>query len=77
MKKVLELLVCLLHPGAVILIWIDLATRREIVESLDAGRLEEARRLLYECLARYAPPTEARKAPPPDPGEIPLPGGPG
>jgi hypothetical protein len=30
MKKVLELLVCLLHPVAVILIWIDLATRREI-----------------------------------------------
>jgi len=25
MKKVLELLVCLLHPVAVILIWIDLA----------------------------------------------------
>jgi len=30
MKKVLELLVCLLHPVAVVLIWIDLATRREI-----------------------------------------------
>ena len=30
MKKVLELLVCLLHPVAVILIWIDLATRRDI-----------------------------------------------
>jgi hypothetical protein len=30
MKKVLELLVCLLHPVAVILIWIDLATRRNI-----------------------------------------------
>ena len=30
LKKVLELLVCLLHPVAVILIWIDLATRRNI-----------------------------------------------
>ena len=30
MKKVLELLVCFLHPVAVILIWIDLAVRREI-----------------------------------------------
>jgi hypothetical protein len=30
MKKVLELLVCFLHPVAVILIWVDLATRREI-----------------------------------------------
>ena len=29
-KKVLELLVCLLHPVAVVLIWVDLATRREI-----------------------------------------------
>jgi hypothetical protein len=29
MKKVLELLVCFLHPVAVILIWIDLATRRD------------------------------------------------
>jgi uncharacterized membrane protein YhaH (DUF805 family) len=30
MKKVLELLVCLLHPVAVVLIWIDLTTRRDI-----------------------------------------------
>jgi hypothetical protein len=30
MKKVLELLVCFLHPIAVILMWIDLATRRDI-----------------------------------------------
>jgi hypothetical protein len=30
MKKVLELLVCILHPIAVILMWIDLATRRDI-----------------------------------------------
>jgi len=30
MKKVSELLVCFLHPVAVVLIWIDLATRREI-----------------------------------------------
>jgi hypothetical protein len=27
MKKLLELLVCFLHPIAVVLIWIDLATR--------------------------------------------------
>lgn len=30
MKKVLELLVCILHPVAVVLMWIDLATRRDI-----------------------------------------------
>jgi hypothetical protein len=30
MKKVLELLVCILHPIAVVLMWIDLATRRDI-----------------------------------------------
>lgn len=30
MKKLLELLVCILHPIAVILMWIDLATRREL-----------------------------------------------
>ncbi len=30
MKKLLELIVCLIHPLAVILIWIDLATRRDI-----------------------------------------------
>jgi hypothetical protein len=30
MKKVLELLVCFLHPIAVILMWIDLATRRDM-----------------------------------------------
>jgi uncharacterized membrane protein YhaH (DUF805 family) len=29
-KKVLELLVCLLHPIAVVLVWINLATRRNI-----------------------------------------------
>ncbi|HYK27859.1 MAG TPA: hypothetical protein VEV61_07815 [Streptosporangiaceae bacterium] len=29
MKKILELLVCFLHPVAVVLIWIDLATRRD------------------------------------------------
>ena len=56
---------------------VSLATRREIVESLDAGRSDEARRLLHECLSRYAPPIEASTAPPPDPGELPLPGGPG
>jgi len=30
MKKVLELLVCILHPIAVILIWVNLAGRRDI-----------------------------------------------
>jgi hypothetical protein len=30
LKKILELLICFLHPIAVILIWIDLATRRDI-----------------------------------------------
>ena len=29
-KKILELLVCFLHPIAVVLIWIDLLTRRDI-----------------------------------------------
>jgi hypothetical protein len=30
MKKVIELLVCFLHPVAVVLIWLDLLTRRDI-----------------------------------------------
>lgn len=30
MKKILELLVCFLHPVAVVLIWIDLLTRDDI-----------------------------------------------
>ncbi|HEV3291580.1 MAG TPA: hypothetical protein VG123_21575 [Streptosporangiaceae bacterium] len=30
MKKLLELLVCFLHPLAVILIWIDLAGRNDL-----------------------------------------------
>ena len=30
LKKIIELLICFLHPIAVILIWIDLATRRDI-----------------------------------------------
>jgi hypothetical protein len=30
MKKLLELLVCFLHPLAVVLIWIDLATRDDM-----------------------------------------------
>ena len=30
MKKILELLVCILHPLAVVLIWIDLFTRRDV-----------------------------------------------
>jgi hypothetical protein len=29
-KKIIELLVCFLHPIAVVLIWIDLLTRRDI-----------------------------------------------
>jgi len=29
-KKVIELLICFLHPIAVVLIWIDLLTRRDI-----------------------------------------------
>ena len=54
---------------------VDLATRRGIVESLRAGRPDDAKRLLDECLLRYAPPAEApRASPPPDPGELPLPG---
>jgi hypothetical protein len=30
MKKLLELVVCLFHPLAVILMWIDLATRGDL-----------------------------------------------
>ncbi len=30
MKKLIEVLLCFLHPLAVVLIWIDLATRRNI-----------------------------------------------
>ena len=30
MKKIIELLLCFLHPLAVILIWVDLVGRREI-----------------------------------------------
>jgi hypothetical protein len=30
MKKLLELLVCFIHPLAVLLVWIDLATRTDI-----------------------------------------------
>ena len=30
MKKVLELLLCILHPVAVVLIWINLLTRRDL-----------------------------------------------
>jgi hypothetical protein len=30
MKKILELLLCILHPIAVILIWINLVTRSDI-----------------------------------------------
>lgn len=30
MKKILELLICFLHPIAVVLIWLDLVTRSDI-----------------------------------------------
>ena len=30
MKKVLELLLCILHPVAVVLIWVNLATRTDL-----------------------------------------------
>jgi hypothetical protein len=30
MKKLLELLVCFIHPVAVILMWIDLASRQDL-----------------------------------------------
>jgi hypothetical protein len=30
MKKLLELLVCILHPVAVILMWVNLATRSDL-----------------------------------------------
>jgi len=30
MKKIVELLVCFLHPIAVVLMWIDLATRPDM-----------------------------------------------
>src|SRR5213593_4525566 len=44
---------------------VDLATRRGIVESLRAGRSGDAKKLLDECVTRYAPP---------DPGALPVPG---
>ena len=33
MKKLIELLVCFIHPLAVVLIWIDLATRSNLATS--------------------------------------------
>jgi hypothetical protein len=30
MKKIIELLLCILHPIAVVLIWINLATRTDL-----------------------------------------------
>jgi uncharacterized membrane protein YhaH (DUF805 family) len=30
MKKLIELLICILHPLAVVLIWINLAARRDL-----------------------------------------------
>jgi hypothetical protein len=35
MKKILELIVCFIHPLAVALIWINLATRREDLETTE------------------------------------------
>ncbi len=40
---------------------VDLATRRSIVERLQAGQVAQAQRLLDECLARYAPPSDDRR----------------
>jgi hypothetical protein len=34
MKKVLELLVCILHPVAVVLIWLDLLKRTDLSDSI-------------------------------------------
>ena len=56
---------------------VDLATRRAIVEALEAGQREEAQALLAACLARYAPPDAPPKTSPREPGELPLPGEPG
>ncbi len=55
---------------------VGVATRRAIVESLEVGRREDAQKLLNACLADYAPPAEATPAPPPETGELPLPGEP-
>ena len=44
---------------------VDLATRRSIVERLQAGEIAEARHLLDECLARYAPAVDERPRPEP------------
>ncbi len=38
MKKLLQLLVCLLHPLAVVLIWIDLPRRTDIEGTANSGR---------------------------------------
>ncbi len=37
MKKLLELLVCIIHPLAVVLGWIDLATRRRDLTLVGKG----------------------------------------
>ena len=39
---------------------VDLTTRRSIIEFLQAARVEDARRLFEQCLARYAPPVDDR-----------------
>jgi len=44
---------------------VDPTTRRAIIEFLQAARVEDARRLFDECLARYAPPAGGRSQ---DPG---------
>ncbi|MBI4638594.1 MAG: hypothetical protein HY727_19830 [Candidatus Rokubacteria bacterium] len=39
---------------------VDLATRRAIIELLEAGKLGDAQRLLDRCLTLYAPPADVR-----------------
>ena len=39
---------------------VDLATRRAIIELIEAGKLGDAQRLLDRCLTFYAPPAEVR-----------------
>ena len=55
---------------------VDLATRRAIVESLEAGRHAEAQALLNACVARYAPPEGPRPPSRAEPGELSMPGEP-
>jgi hypothetical protein len=36
-KKLIEILVCFIHPLAVVLIWIDLATRSDLAATAKLG----------------------------------------